>query len=77
MTEYKSYHIDDDMWYKKREHIYYLLGDTEIGGNIIASYSTKTKRLLIKCADDHIPEAYILRQFVEYCENKSRKGDGK
>ena len=26
MTRYESYNIDNDMWYKKRKHIYHLMG---------------------------------------------------
>ncbi len=26
MTRYDSYNIDNDMWYKKRKHIYHLMG---------------------------------------------------
>lgn len=71
MTQYESYQIDNDMWYKKRKHIYYLMGI--YNGNcacVIATYSLKTKRLLIKCANEHIPESNILKQFIEYTENK-------
>ena len=71
MTQYESYQIDNDMWYKKRKHIYYLMGI--YNGNcacVIATYSLKTKRLLIKCANEHIPESNILKQFIEYAENK-------
>ena len=25
--KYDSYSIDNDMWYKKRKHIYHLMGD--------------------------------------------------
>ena len=72
MTRYESYNIDNDMWYKKRKHIYHLMGVYD-GGRcacIIATYSLKTKRLLIKDANKHIPESSILKQFVEYAENK-------
>lgn len=72
MTRYDSYNIDNDMWYKKRKHIYHLLGSYNEGHciYIIATYSLKTKRLLIKGANEHIPESNILKQFVEYAENK-------
>ena len=75
MTRYDSYQIDNDMWYKKREHIYHLLGSYNEGRSActIATYSLKTKRLLIKCANEHIPESRILKQFIEYAENKERK----
>lgn len=71
MTRYESYKIDNDMWYK-RKHIYHLIGVYD-GGRwacIIATYSLKTKRLLIKGANKHIPESSILKQFVEYAESK-------
>lgn len=72
MAHYESYAIDNDMWYKKRKHIYHLTGLYNSGHciRIIATYSLKTKRLLIKCANEHIPESKILKQFVEYAESK-------
>ena len=73
MKQYESYQIDNDMWYKKRKHIYHLLGDYNDDGHcvcIIATYSLKTKRLLIKGANEHIPESKILKQFIEYAESK-------
>ena len=75
MKQYDSYQIDNDMWYKKRKHIYHLLGDYNDGHDgrcacIIATYSLKTKRLLIKGANEHIPESKILKQFIEYAESK-------
>ena len=72
MTRYESYSIDNDMWYKKRKHIYQLMGIYNDGccACIIATYSLKTKRLLIKCANEHIPESRILKQFIEYAESK-------
>lgn len=72
MNVYESYQIDNDMWYKKRKHIYHLIGiykDSNCAF-IIATYSLKTKRLLIKGANEHIPESNILKQFIEYAESK-------
>ena len=72
MRQYDSFIIDNDMWYKKRTHIYHLLGVYD-GGRctcIIATYSLKTKRLLIKCANEYIPESEILKQFIKYAESK-------
>lgn len=67
---FHEYGIDNDMWLKKREHIYYLMGIDKNIQYIVGSYSLKTKRLIIKHADDHIPAYHILKEFVEYCENK-------
>ena len=71
--KYDSYSIDNDMWYKKRKHIYYLMGNIKNCEYIICSYSLKTKQLLIKCANEHIPATDILKQFVEYCESKIKE----
>ena len=71
--KYSSYSIDNDMWHKKRKHIYYLLGNINYVGTIIATYSLKTKRLLLRLANEHIPEKQILVQFVKYCEDKGAK----
>ena len=72
MKQYDSYSIDNDMWYKKRKHIYHLLGVYNKGNYacVIATYSLKTKRLLIKCANEYIPESSVLKQFVDYAESK-------
>lgn len=69
--EYEEYIIEKD-FFKHRKHIYYL-GALVKGKNeeyIIASYSLKTKQLLIKNANLHIPPAKVLRKFVEVCEQK-------
>ncbi len=50
--EYSEFFIDKD-FVKHREHIYYLLGtekETKYG-YIVASYSLKTKHLIIKDTD--------------------------
>ena len=75
MKQYDSYSIDNDMWYKKRKHIYHLLGVYNEGNYacVIATYSLKTKKLLIKCANEHIPERSVLKQFIDYAESKESK----
>ena len=67
---YKTYGIENDMWNKKRKHIYYLIGNIETKGIIVATYSLKTNKLLIRCDSKHIPATQILISFVKYCENK-------
>lgn len=71
MEKYTNFNIDIDI-FKHRKHIYYL--EAQVGTtnqwNAIASYSLKTKRLIIKCANDFIPEYNILKEFVEYCEQR-------
>ena len=71
MKQYESYQIDNDMWYKKRKHIYHLLGVYDDGRCtcIIATYSLKTKRLLIKCANEYIPDSELLKYFVKRAES--------
>lgn len=75
MNKYIGYQIADDMWYKKRKHIYHLIGVYDEGhcSCIIATYSLKTKRLLIKGANEHIPESKILKQLIEYAESEGFK----
>lgn len=70
MKQYDSFIIDNDMWYKKRKHIYHLLGIYDDGRCtcIIATYSLKTKRLLIKCAHEYIPDSELLKHFVKRAE---------
>lgn len=43
---------------------------------IIATYSLKTKRLLIRCANEHIPESKILKQLIEYAESEGLREHG-
>lgn len=69
---FKEYSIENDDWCKKRKHIYYLMG-IDNGYHITATYSLKTKKLLIKCANEHIPPNHILKEFVEYCEKRRVK----
>lgn len=69
--EYEQYTIEPDL-FKQRKHVYYL-GALVKGKNeehIIASYSLKTKRLIIKNANSHIPQTKALKEFVEICERK-------
>ena len=79
MRQYESYQIDSYMWDKKRNHIYRLLGVYDSGHCccIIATYSLKTKRLLIKCENEHIPESKILNQFIEYAESEGLQEEQK
>ena len=73
--EYEKYTIEPDI-FKQRKHIYYLgaLVKDKNEEHIIASYSLKTKQLLIKNANSHIPQSEVLKEFVEICE---RKGEWK
>ena len=67
--EYEKYIIEQD-FFKQRKHIYYLVALVK-GKNeehIISSYSLKTKQLLIKNANSHIPQSEILKEFVKVCE---------
>lgn len=69
--EYEKYTIETDT-FKRRKHIYYL-GALVKGKNeehIIASYSLKTKQLIIKNVDFHIPPSNVLKEFVKICEQK-------
>lgn len=74
MVKYKQYNIEPDI-FKQRKHLYYLgaLVEDKNEEHIIASYSLKTKQLLIKNANLHIPPEHILREFVETCELKGEK----
>lgn len=69
--EYKEYIIESDI-FKQRKHLYYLgaLVKDKNEEHIIASYSLKTKQLLIKNANSHIPQSEVLKEFVEICERK-------
>lgn len=73
---YKEYIIDNDMWLKQRKHIYHLMGKDSNTLVCVASYSLKTKRLIIKDAPSSLPPEHILREFIQYCENKEVKEDG-
>ena len=67
--KYTGYVINRD-FFKQRKHIYYLgaLVDDKNVEYIIASYSLKTKQLIIKDANSHIPQSEILNEFVKICE---------
>ena len=67
--KYTRYFINRD-FFKKRKHIYYLgaMAEDKNVDYIIASYSLKTKQLLIKDANSHIPQSEILNEFVKICE---------
>lgn len=69
--KYERYVVEPDI-FKQRKHIYYLgaLVKDKNEEHIIASYSLKTKQLLIKNANLHIPQSEALKEFVEICEQK-------
>lgn len=74
MVEYEKYTIERDV-FKRRKHLYYL-GALVKGKNeehIIASYSLKTKQLIIKNVDSHIPPTEVLREFIKVCERKGEQ----
>ena len=74
MVEYEQYNIEPDI-FKRRKHLYYL-GALVKGKNeehFIASYSLKTKQLIIKNVDSHIPPTEVLREFVKVCERKGEQ----
>ena len=65
MRKYDRFEVDRDI-FKGRKHIYYLMG-VEEGTNscyVIASYSIKTGRIILKDVENHIPSGEVLRDFV-------------
>ena len=72
MKNFESYSVEKDLW-KNKPHLYYLLGGIGNCLYVIASYSLKTKRLIIKGANEHIPESGVLEQFVRYVEEKRQE----
>ena len=69
--KYIQYIINRD-FFKKRKHLYFLgaMAEDKNVEYIIASYSLKTKQLLIKNANSHIPQNEILNEFVKICEKQ-------
>ena len=65
---YEKYTIESDIIVKNRKHIQHLVGWNGNEGSIIATYSLKTKRLLIKNANEHIPNSQALKEFIDFCE---------
>lgn len=41
-------------------------------GYRIASYSLKTKRIILYCPEIHIPQSYALEKFIEYVKKKEK-----
>ena len=72
MKNFESYYFEKDLW-KDRPHLFYLLGVIGNCAYVIASYSLKTKRLIIKGANEHIPESGVLEQFVRYVEERGQE----
>ena len=72
MKNFESYSVEKDLW-KNKPHLYYLLGVIGNCAYVIASYSLKTKRLIIKGANEHIPESGVLEQFVRYVEERGQE----
>lgn len=68
MKKYDKYIIENDWILKRGSHLFYLCGyvENEHCVYVIASYSTKTDKLLIKCASEHIPPTNVLQYFVKH-----------
>lgn len=39
-------------------------------GYRVASYSLKTKRVILNCPEIHIPQASVIKKFIEYVKGK-------
>ena len=62
MSKYDHYFIDNDI-FRNRKHIIYLYGVKNNIACVVASYSSKTKHIIIK--DDEIPQTSILNKLLE------------
>ena len=74
---YTEYEIEKDI-FKHRKHIFYLFARDKTSSNItycLCTYSVKTKRLIIKCANKHIPPTNVLQQFIEMAETQYVKNN--
>ena len=55
-----------------RKHIFYLMAtiEKEASGYVIASYSVKTDKIILKDCSNYIPDAEILSQFIEIAKQR-------
>ena len=82
MRNYNSFNYSRDFKVPQRPHLYYLLGRIEATNSeyILASYSTKTKRLIIKDAasfDFKAPYGVMLNDFIEKVEKYDKEHPAK
>ena len=75
--KYSEFYIEKD-FIKHREHIYYLVGYKEDlnCGYVVASYSLKTKHLIVKDTDI-IGYNNILVDFINIMKEKEQEDDRK
>jgi len=66
---YDNYYVDVDI-FKRRNHIFYLMGEKDQNWFVLASYSVKTDRLILKNASDFIPSNVVLKQFIFKAKTK-------
>lgn len=74
MKKYDKYIFERDIL-RHQKHIFYLCGYVEKENvcYVIASYSFKTDKLLIKCASEHLPNSDVLFEFIEYARSTRLK----
>lgn len=74
MKKYDKYIFERDI-IKHSKHLFYLCGYVEKENvcYVIASYSFKTDKLLIKRASEHLPNNEILFEFIEYARSSRLK----
>lgn len=69
--KYNQFSVEKDI-FKHREHIYYLVGYDTNCGYVVASYSLKTKHLIIKDTSI-IGYNNILVDFINIMKEKEKK----
>ena len=74
MAKYNSLVVDKDFITNKK-HLFYLMGDVPEEGilYIIASYSVKTDRIILKDVSNFIPSQEALIQFVELVKKRYKE----
>jgi hypothetical protein len=62
-----EYHWSKSFKSKSSYGLFITIGNC---GYQVASYSLKTKRIILNCPEIHIPQASVLEKFIEYVSKK-------
>lgn len=76
MKKYDFLTVESDFITHKK-HLFYLCGmvNTENCGYVIASYSVKTDRMILKDCSNFVPDTDILKRFVEIAKKRYKESE--
>lgn len=72
MKRYEYLTCEPDIFHQK-PHIFYLMGNIQNTGYVIASYSIKTDKIILKDVSNFIPTTEVLNSFIALAKEKYKE----